>query len=151
MKVLLSVRYILRYIYPGDYASFLYNYYDIEDEYCVTCQAGHLIGKPHEQWNDPMLANKKREDNNIEGRYTAIANEGMNTPIAIDMSPHKVVSNGHHRFYVALDLGWKYIPVEFLDPDRQIEIFNCGISPRFMHPWDGNPHTESNHLKVLAS
>jgi hypothetical protein len=151
LKVLLSVRYILRYIYPGDYASFLDGYYDIDDQYCDPCHLGHLIGKPNEQWQDPMLANKKREDNNIEGLYSAIANEGITTPIAIDTSPHRVVSNGHHRFYAALDLGWKYIPAEFLDPDRQVKILNCGVNPRFMRPWYGTPHTESNHLKALAS
>jgi len=151
LKILLSVRYILRYIYPGDYASFLDNYYDIDDQYCDPCHLGHLIGKPHEQWQDPMLANKKREDNNLEGLYSDIATNGITTPIAIDTSPHRVLSNGHHRFYAALDLGWKYIPVEFLDPDRQVEIINCGVSPRFMRPWDQNPHTESNHLRALAS
>jgi hypothetical protein len=151
LKVLLSVRYILRYVYPGDYASFLDAYYDISEEYCGPCYAGHLIGKPNEQWQDPMLANKKREDNNAEGLYSKIATNGVLEPIAIDTSPHRVVSNGHHRLYVALDLGWKFIPAEFLDPDRRLKILDCGVNSRFMRPWDGNPHTESNHLKALAS
>jgi hypothetical protein len=151
LKILLSVRYILRYIYPGDYASFLDGHFDIDDQYCNPCQLGHLIGKPYEQWHDPLLANKKREDNNIEGLYSDIATNGITTPIAIDTSPHKVLSNGHHRFYAALDLGWKYIPAEFLHPERHFKIIDCGVNPRFIRPWNQNPHTESKHLRALAS
>ena len=145
---LLSVSYILHYVYPGDYGSYID--LDHDWEYCVPCAEGHLTGKPQWQWRDSPIAKHKRDDNIAEDNLTDFVNNGIRDPTSIELAKHKVLTNGHHRFYAALDLEWKYIPVLLLNTEGIVDFNQSGISNRFVQPWNGLPYTESSQIKALA-
>lgn len=114
MHVLLSVKYILRYVYPGDYGEFID--YD-EYSYCDDCEMGsdHIVGKPINQWNDPCMAEPKRDDNEVSGLVAKILATGIHTPLRLSLHRHRILRDGHHRFLAALDLGLDYVPVKLLN------------------------------------
>lgn len=118
MSVLLSVNYILRYVFPGDYGC-----YTEEEEFLkYCCDNDHVVGRPFYQWNDSTMMREKRSANEINGLKTSISDVGITNAIYIVLGPHRILSNGHHRFYAAWDLGLKHVPVEFSDDSYQHSI-----------------------------
>jgi hypothetical protein len=110
MSILLSVNYILRYVYPGDYSGYLADSW--EAGYC--CNDMHITGKPFDQWNDEVIAGPKRDENRYKDLLADVKLNGFKNEIYIDLdNSHRVLANGHHRFYAAWDLGLTHIPVGF--------------------------------------
>lgn len=147
-KVLVQLAYIQRYVYPGDFSSYMEGIQEFDD--CLNCRSAHVRGKVIDQWNCNILAGPKRDENEVESLTDDINANGIKTPIRINVYEHKVVVNGHHRVYALMDLGWKWIPAEFIDT-RTYEFYYPPFARNMIKPWSGHIYTESNHQLVLAS
>lgn len=97
---------------------------------------------------DENIALAKREDNADNRLVSRIRRSGMIQPIAIDIERHRVVTNGHHRVYAAIDLGWEWIPAELLVDGNKYHYNIPAV--RWLRPYDGSPYTESSRALVMA-
>jgi hypothetical protein len=148
LKTLVRVAYIQRFVFPGDFASYTESIWEPDD--CWDCNSNHENGAPFEQWQNNLMAGPKREENELNKLLEDIELNGVQTPIRISAYRHKVLMNGHHRVYAALDLGWKWIPVEFVD-GHTYESFIPAFAPSMIKRWTGYVYTESSQEEVLAS
>lgn len=89
----------MRYVYPGDYEE-----YGKECLYCLN----HAIGRISPQWK----ALSHIEDKQYTPLKADIIENGVQTPVIINIDQHKVVEDGHHRIFAAREVGLRHVPCE---------------------------------------
>lgn len=148
MGTLVNLGYLLRHCFPGDFECYLPDDHDYPVKFCSACKCKHLANTPLDHWMDEHMALAKREDNADNKLVSRIRKTGMIKPIALDIERHRVVTNGHHRVYAAIDLGWEWIPAELIVDGNKYHYNIPAV--RWMRPYDGSPYTESSRALVMA-